>query len=188
MVRKVVMLGIVIGAAGAIPALYQSNPDFYRSLLGSALEETPVEEVQQVAMVRAPAPERGKTSVLLGKRVSIAADRSGHFVGRFKLNGRHTKAMIDTGATYVAINRSTARRIGLNLTASDFKYEVSTANGKASAAAAVIENLQIGRIYIENVEALVLEDRALDSVLIGMSFLERLARYRVEDRALILEQ
>ena len=183
MVRKVVMLGIVIGAAGAIPALYQSNPDFYRSLLGSALEETPVEEVQQVAMVRAPAPERGKTSVLLGKRVSIAADRSGHFVGRFKLNGRDTKAMIDTGATYVAINRSTAR-----LTASDFKYEVSTANGKASAAAAVIENLQIGRIYIENVEALVLEDRALDSVLIGMSFLERLARYRVEDRALILEQ
>ncbi|WP_295809542.1 TIGR02281 family clan AA aspartic protease [uncultured Nitratireductor sp.] len=191
MFRKIIMLGVVVGGAGAVPALYQSDPDFYRGLLHSALEEPLTEEAKRVSVARpsrVAMPTDGKTSVLLGKKVSISADETGHYVGRFKLNGRNMKAMIDTGATYVAINADTARRIGLKLSQGDFKYEVNTANGNVRAAAATIESLQIGRIYLENVDAVVLDDRALDNVLIGMSFLNRLARYQVENRALILEQ
>ncbi|WP_421930281.1 retropepsin-like aspartic protease family protein [Nitratireductor rhodophyticola] len=191
MFRKMIMLGVVVGAAAGVPALYQSNPDFYRGLLQAALSGSGDDAPEELAVARpsSGATEiRGETSVLLGKKVSIAADNTGHFVGRFKLNGREMSAMIDTGATYVAINRETARRIGVQLSSSDFKYEVNTANGKVRAAAAAIESLQIGRIYVENIDAVVLDDRALDKVLIGMSFLGRLSRFEVENRALVLEQ
>ena len=51
-----------------------------------------------------------------------------------------------------------------------------------------IERLQIGRILVEDVEAVVLQDKALDGTLIGVSFLKRLAKYQVENGALLLVQ
>lgn len=191
MFRKMIMLGVVAGAAGGVPALYQSNPEFYRELLHAALTLGADEAPHQVAVAgpaKTTSSVSSETSVLLGRKVSITADETGHYVGRFKLNGRELGAMIDTGATYVAINRNTARRIGVSLSPSDFKYEVNTANGKVRAAAATIDSLEIGRIYVENVDAVVLDDRALNKILIGMSFLDRLSRFQVENRALILEQ
>ena len=104
-------------------------------------------------------------------------------MGEFKLNGRQVKALVDTGATLVAINASTAKRIGITLSPADFKYQVDTANGTARAASAMIDNLQIGRIYVESVQALVLDDKALDGTLIGMSFLKRLGKFEVADGA-----
>ena len=47
---------------------------------------------------------------------------------------------------------------------------------------------QIGRIDVSDVQAVVLEDEALSGTLVGMSFLNRLRKYHVENGALILEQ
>ena len=102
--------------------------------------------------------------------------------------GARVDALVDTGATLVAINVSTAKRIGINLAPADFKYQVETANGTARAASAMIDNLQIGRIYVENVQAIVLDDKALDGTLIGMSFLKRLDKFEVADGTLVLTQ
>jgi len=126
--------------------------------------------------------------VLLGRKVKIAADEFGHFNADFRLNGRNVDAMIDTGATLVAMNASTARRIGIRTMPADFKYRVKTANGETRAAGATIDRLQIGRITVENVEAMVLDDHALEGTLIGVSFLKRLAKYQVENGALLLVQ
>ena len=52
----------------------------------------------------------------------------------------------------------------------------------------MIDRLQIGRISVEDVEAVVLDDSALSGTLIGVSFLNRLAKYQVEDGALLLVQ
>jgi aspartyl protease family protein len=74
------------------------------------------------------------------------------------------------------------------LTASDFKHRVSTANGEAKAAVAMIDVLEVGRIRLEGIQAMVLEDKALQSTLVGMNVLNRLARYKVEGKVLVLEQ
>ena len=83
----------------------------------------------------------------------LAADPRGHFTADFKLNGRSIEAMVDTGATLVAINLSTARRIGISSRRPTSNITVDTANGKTRAASATIDSLQIGRIAVENVEA-----------------------------------
>lgn len=122
-----------------------------------------------------------------GVRAAIVPmTRDGHFSADFRINGRNERGLIDTGATYVAINTSTARKLGIGLSNSDFKYQVRTANGATSAALVVLNRMEIGSISVDNVEAFVLADEALSSTLIGMSFMSKLQSYRVKDNKMEL--
>ena len=123
-----------------------------------------------------------------GRKTRIKMDNRGHFVTTAKMNGRRVEVLVDTGATSVAINKSTAKRLGIHLVASDFKYTVSTANGNTKAAAAVIERIDIGRVTVKNVRAAVLQDKALDGTLLGMTFLGALRSFEVKNRELVLVQ
>ncbi|MEQ1952069.1 TIGR02281 family clan AA aspartic protease [Mesorhizobium sp. CN2-181] len=186
MLRSAILIGICIGSSAAVPLIYQSNPAAFQALLGSrAAEPTTVAELPPIAtkpmIVSAnPAPS--------GRKVQITADDRGHYVGNFKINGRKVEAMIDTGATAVAFNLSTARRLGLQVKPSDMKNTVNTANGQARATMVMVDRLEIGRIAVENVQALVLEDQALNSTLIGMTFLNRLKKFQVDQGTLLLVQ
>jgi aspartyl protease family protein len=185
MLRKLIILGICAGTSASIPILYQSNPEFFEGVL-SASESAP--DARATAAVPRAQPSKPATEQLLGKKVRLAADDRGHFTAEFKLNGRRVEALVDTGATLVAINVSTARRIGIVLKPEDYRYTVDTANGPTRAAAVDIDSLQIGRIFVESVQAVVLDDDALKGTLIGMSFLKRLAKFQIENGALLLVQ
>ncbi|MCU0830921.1 MAG: TIGR02281 family clan AA aspartic protease [Rhizobiaceae bacterium] len=176
------MFGSLIGAAIAVPMIHQANPE----LLGRFLTRAEPQPAAQQLAYAEPKP-RQNAPASSGSVVTVPMDARGHFVTDFKFNGQKVKALIDTGATYVALNRSTAGRIGARISAQDMRYTVSTANGEARAAAITIEEVTIGRIRVRNVPALVLEDKALDGVLMGMSFLKELDRFAIEDRTLILE-
>ena len=95
--------------------------------------------------------------------------------------------MIDTGATFVALNESTARDIGIALQPSDFTAVVETANGRTKAARTRIDSLEIGDIRQDDVSALVLPDSAMSQTLIGMNVLNRLRSYEVRDGVLNLK-
>jgi aspartyl protease family protein len=190
--NKLILTGVFAGIAASIPVLYQSNPEAFEAMLrarlagSEAAQETAAAPQDPASPPRLAAVEADQP--LLGRKVRLPADARGHFEAGFKLNGRNIQAMIDTGATVIALNESTARRIGIVLTPSDFTYAVTTANGKAKAAAATIDAVQIGKIYIEKVPAVVLEDSALSGTLVGMSFLKRLSKFQVENGAMVLQQ
>lgn len=188
MLRKLLMVGVVAGSAASIPIIYQSNPDTFHNLVQSAVQGDEAQTKNASSPITVAAPKPRQEELPLGRKVRVSVDPMGHFVAEFRLNGRRVDAMVDTGATLVAINASTARRIGINLIPADFKYEVTTANGKARAAGAMIDRLQIGRIAVDNVQAVVLDDEALKGTLIGMSFLKELSKFQVEDGALLLVQ
>ncbi len=175
MLRKLVIFGVFAGASASLPGLYEKHTGtpFTASVTrDGAAQATPVAAAASAS----------------SRRVVIDQDLRGHFTATFKINGRQVDAMVDTGATVVAINLSTARRAGVKVSPADFTQEVSTANGTAKAAVTRIDRLQIGRITVEDVPAVVLEDKALDGTLIGMSFLSRLKKYQVENGALLLVQ
>lgn len=185
MMHKLVMAGVIVGSMASVPLLYESNPAAFQRLF--ARSGAPSAAAPAPAPVSSPTPQVD-TAVLAGRKVRVSTDGRGHFVASFKINGRVVSAMVDTGATLVALNETTARRIGINLKPADFVYKVNTANGDAHAAAATIESMQIGRIEVEQVQAVVLEDSALRDTLVGMSFLKRLGRYSVEGNELVLQQ
>ena len=118
----------------------------------------------------------------------LEADATGHYRGTFRLNGKAIEAMVDTGASLVAINETTARRIGVSIASLDFKYPISTANGETRAAHVRLQRVEIGTVRVENVDAFVLRDKALSGTLIGMSFLKRLGGYSAEGDRLRLER
>ncbi|MFN3549326.1 MAG: TIGR02281 family clan AA aspartic protease [Mesorhizobium sp.] len=185
MKRQLLALAVIVGSAASVPLVYQSDPQRFHDMASWALR--PAEPAPVPVVLRAAPAEPGARR-LTGRRVEIPIGPRGHYTAEFRLNGARIDAMIDTGATLVAINRSTAARLGLKLTAKDFKYKVDTANGPALAAAAVIDSLQIGRIRVDGVQAAVLEDKSLKQTLVGMSFLNRLSNFRVERGKLLLEQ
>ncbi|MDF3155262.1 TIGR02281 family clan AA aspartic protease [Mesorhizobium sp. XAP10] len=185
MLRKLLILAVFAGTSASIPIVYQSNPQLVENLLRSAVPGKQAVEAQPNVNL-ASVPNKPAAPLPMGRKVLVAADERGHFSSPFKLNGRQVDGMIDTGATLVAINISTARRIGLSLNASDFNREVNTANGTIKAAVAMIDRLQIGSITVNDVQTIVLDDRALRTNLIGMSFLNRLDKYQVENGTLLL--
>jgi len=183
MLRQLIIFGVCAGVSASFPVLYEA---YQRDRASVVSVEAPTAENGNAGVQTVSTPSR--SGELTGRRVSLERDDNGHFGGDFKLNGRKVTAMVDTGATAVAINLSTARRVGLDVKQSDLTASVNTANGSARAAMAIIGRLDIGRISIENVEAIVMEDRALSGTLIGMTFLNRLRKVEVDDGTMVLVQ
>ena len=106
-------------------------------------------------------------------QTTLQADRSGQFTTQALVNGVPVPAVIDTGATHVALNMAHASRMGIDLRGA--KRIVShTANGPSPAYAVTLASVQVGDIVLRNVPGTVVEggDRTLPIVLIGMSFLQ----------------
>jgi len=116
----------------------------------------------------------------------VKASRNGHFVVKARINGSTTRAIIDTGATVVAIPYGKARRMGLKPAFLKFNIPVWTANGKVMAARTTLRRVEINGVSVHDVEAMVLPKGALQDVLIGMSYLGKLRRYAVNDGKLRL--
>lgn len=133
-------------------------------------------------------PAAGPVTVARTGSTILEADRTGHYRGTFRLNGKAIEAMVDTGASLVAINETTARRIGVSIASLDFKYPISTANGETRAAHIRLQRVEIGTVRVEDVDAFVLRDKALSGTLIGMSFLKRLGGYSAEGDRMRLER
>ncbi|WP_245445797.1 TIGR02281 family clan AA aspartic protease [Metarhizobium album] len=171
--RVIVIAAIAAAVATQVPSLLHAPVDD---------AETPVAKVvTQEAQPVALTPAASGT-------VQLQADERGHYAGTFRVNGKSIDGLIDTGATYVAINESTARRLGFSGNGLDFRYAVNTANGQTRAAHISLDRMEIGTIRVRDVEAFVLRDNALSGTLVGMSFLKKLDSYRVAGGILQLKQ
>ncbi len=116
----------------------------------------------------------------------IRKAHNGHFITRIKINSHGTRALIDTGASVLAIPESVARKAGIRVQEEDFTVEVRTANGITSGASASISNFYLGSIHIRNVKSLILKDEALSQVLLGMSALNRLGKITLGSSELVI--
>lgn len=173
------MLKRVLVFAGVVVAVATQLPGYLQRQVETAPTTAPT---QQVAVVSPPAPAQG-----LG-RALLSANAQGHFTATFRINGKAVEGMIDTGASSVAINETTARRLGFGGSDLDFKYKVNTANGQTAAAVVTLDRIEVDGVRVQDVKAMVLQDKALSGTLIGMTFLEKLGSYKVENGQMRLSQ
>ena len=140
------------------------------------------------------APDKAEQPVLAnaqpdhGGLVRLNADRSGHYWTEAEINNRMVPALVDTGATLIALRYEDARSMGLVTSADKFDVRVRTANGEGRAKRVTLRSVTVGTITVRDVEALVTEQGALATNLLGMSFLKRLARFEVQRGQLLLER
>ncbi len=133
-------------------------------------------------------PARKAANPYEGRKEVLRASSNGHFYTTARLNRRTVKVLVDTGATSVAMDEDVARRLGVRLKESDFKYTVGTANGQTRAAMAMLDEVSIGRVVVKNVKVAVIKRGKLDVVLLGMSFLNKLKSFEVTNGELVLTQ
>jgi aspartyl protease family protein len=130
----------------------------------------------------AAAPQSG------GRSLSIPRDGRGHFQTDGRIDGQRIGFMIDTGASVVALNETSAARFGLRPSRGEYNATVTTANGTIKAARARIAMLDVGGLVVRDVDAMVLPDEALSENLLGLSFLSRLKRFEYANGQMVLEQ
>ena len=133
------------------------------------------------ARVEVPAPAGVRT-------LSIPRDARGHFQTEGRIDGQRIGFMVDTGASVIALNESSAARFGLRPSRGDYNATVTTANGAIKAARTKLAMVELGGLIVRDVEAMVLPDEALSENLLGLSFLSKLKRFEYANGKLVLEQ
>ena len=122
------------------------------------------------------------------RSLSIPTDRRGHFRTDGRIDGQRINFMVDTGASMVALNETSAARFGLRPSRADYTAVVTTANGTVKAARARLARVELGDLIVRDVDALVLPDEALSENLLGLSFLSKLKRFAYANGQMVLEQ
>ena len=107
------------------------------------------------------------------KSVSILRGNSGMYTTVGFINGVQVNFLVDTGASSVAMNERTAKRIGIQYKLHGQKFVVSTASGKAYAWHLNVKKVSVGGLEALNVEAAVVKGDGPNEVLLGMSFLRQ---------------
>jgi aspartyl protease family protein len=130
-----------------------------------------------------------ETSAQSGLRsLSIPPDARGHFQTEGRIDGQRIGFMVDTGASVVALNETSAARFGLRPSRGDYNATVTTANGTIKAARTRLAMVDIGGLVVRDVDAMVLPDEALSENLLGLSFLSKLKRFEYANGKMVLEQ
>jgi aspartyl protease family protein len=122
------------------------------------------------------------------RTLSIPRDARGHFATEGRIEGQRINFMVDTGATVIALNESSAARFGLRPTPGAYRASVTTANGTVKAAPTRLPMVEVGGLIVRDVEAMVLPDEALSENLLGLSFLSKLKRFEYANGQMMLEQ
>ena len=127
-------------------------------------------------------------AVVDGERgtATFRGGRDGHFQINATINGSDIRTIFDTGASAVVLTHGDAVKAGINTAALNYDVAVSTANGTGNAASVLLDQIEVGGIVRNNVRAFIAEKGALETSLLGMSFLGTLSRYAVTGNALEL--
>jgi len=176
---------IIAGLATEVPAMLERYEQNAAQIENAAPQHTIARNVSTSRPL--PKVVTGHNPYL-GRETRIKLGARGQFIASARLDGYRSDVLVDTGASAVAINETAAHKMGIYLNQSDFKHTVHTANGPTKAAMVMINEIEIGRVVVRDVRALVTRDKSLNVILLGMTFLNRLKKYEVNQGILILTQ
>jgi aspartyl protease family protein len=101
------------------------------------------------------------------------------------VNGAPLTFLVDTGASDIVLTMADAERLGLRPGSLHFTQRFATANGEVRAAPVVLREIRVGQFSLFDVPASV-NEAPLRVSLLGMSFLQKLNGYGVENGRLVL--
>ena len=119
--------------------------------------------------------------------VTFYLGNNGHFTITALVNdAERIDFLLDTGASNVSLTPQAAKSIGIDVGSLKYNYPLNTANGISWGARIKIDKMEIGPIIVYNIEGTVSKDGALDTPLLGMSFLNRLREFQIQGNKLTL--
>jgi aspartyl protease family protein len=169
--RNIMIFAAVIAGLGTVMA--QMADRMTPALANTAKKAAPVEMAESGS---------GRRSL------SIPHNARGHFETEGRIDGQRIDFMVDTGASMIALNETSAARFGLRPSRGEYNATVTTANGTVKGARTRIAMVDVGGLVVRDVDAMVLPDEALSENLLGLSFLSKLKRFEYANGMMVLEQ
>lgn len=154
--------------------------------LREAEYQAAIERQRETKAVVAAASEPASSSIHT-RAAFIEREADGHYWTRADVTGTEVKFMVDTGASIVALTYRDAQRLGLKPDLLTYDSEIRTAGGVTYGAPVTLASIRIGRVEVEEVNAVVLRSE-LEQSLLGMTFLSELNSYEFRKGQLIIRQ
>jgi aspartyl protease family protein len=168
-------LAIVLLAPGLLPAL------------DHVAVATPTPTARAAEPVHPPQPQPTREAEAGFHELQIADNGANQYFADAYVEGQSVRFIVDTGANIVSLNADTARQLGLSDGPSRPHYLVNTANGQTQAYGVHLQAIDLGSIYVSDVDAVV--NPSLGHMnLLGVNFLRRLSSFEQRDGRLILKQ
>lgn len=121
-----------------------------------------------------------------GEAIELRRQDDGHYWLQVDVNGKPVRFMIDSGATFTAMNANTASETGVEIDASGYPVILGTANGRVAAKLGIVRTLTVGPHLIEN-HQVVVSDNFGETNVLGMNFLDAMKSWKVEANMMVLQ-
>ncbi len=108
-----------------------------------------------------------------------------HFYADADIDGTHIRVLVDSGASIVALTRSDAEAIGIDVDRLPISGTARTAGGEVPMRTVMLDRIDIDGLEVRRVEAAVV-DADMGVSLLGQSYLSRLAAVNVEGDTMTL--
>jgi len=176
MVRYYLLFIVVAGVLGSMLSSGGSRSSSNRS---EAIESR--SDRHEEAMSR---DSEASDSSDLSNAVELERERDGHFYADVEINGTPIRALVDTGASGIALSRDDARRAGVGVSIGMPEVVGEGASGAVRGERIVLDRVALGPKSAEDVGAVVLDTG--DMTLLGQSFLSEFDSVEIQGDKMIL--
>ena len=134
----------------------------------------------------APAASRASAQSIneLDQSIELTRAPNGYFYADVQINGAPVHAVVDTGATVIALSRDDARAAGIATSIGMNDVVGQGADGAVKGEEVVLDRVALGQKTAEGVPAIILSSGGQS--LLGQSFLTRFATVKIEGDRMVL--
>lgn len=172
---------IVIGATAAVSVAVGGSMSSDPAVVAieqaaPAAESDPSEASAAPEQVAQPASEEGT--------VELNRSADGHFYADIQVNGAHVHALVDTGASGIALSRSDARNAGLATALAMNEVVGRGADGDVFGERVTLDKVTLGHRSAEALAAVVLSSG--EQTLLGQNFLSQFESVEIRGNTMVL--
>ena len=148
--------------------------------------DAPKAETVQVAEPEQPPAERSAAAAPAGwgTETRLRRDGGGHFLAQARINGQSIQAVVDTGASTVALTVADAQRAGIAVDPARFDVVGTGAGGAVRGHEISLASVSVDGKEVRSIRGVVLE--GLDVSLLGQSYLSRISGVEMRGEEMIL--
>ncbi|MFN3726306.1 MAG: TIGR02281 family clan AA aspartic protease [Allosphingosinicella sp.] len=148
--------------------------------------DSPKAEVAQSAEPAEVAAERpaGPAAAGWGTETRLRRESGGHFLAQARINGQPIQAVVDTGASTVALTVADAQRAGIAVDPSRFDVVGTGASGAVRGHEISLSSVSVDGKEVRSIRGVVLE--GLDVSLLGQSYLSRISGVEMRGDEMVL--
>lgn len=116
--------------------------------------------------------------------VELRREPDGHFYADVEINGTPVRALVDTGASGIALSREDARRAGIGISIGMYEVVGVGASGEVRGERVTLDRVTLGSETVEDMRAIVLDSG--DLTLLGQSFLSHFDSVEIQGDKMVL--